>query len=457
MKFFFLFLFSWQLFASDFYQQHFSLVFKSRTQAKKFFEQGSLEFLPLWGGKDWAFGTRFDDNEGHSNFKLKPLFDRRGLKVTWYLNAPDNYLPEWAGEKLLYGGHDIAGHGLYHFNMAFAPADASFWNVARVRPVWEALTARPMNSFAYPFAQYPEDLNSALEDFIRSGYLHDPWQDSPFIKINSPLVFSHLLTPDGSDMRPEFLRLMGNPYLQKLHPMMSVSLHSYAFVEEKENKLLQDFLDFILQQKNFWYCHHREYAAYRYQFKHAKIVERKLSKNQINYVLERPHLWDLGDPVPLGFSLKGPAQGLHKIVAQGEVDWPLFGNEKQFHLGHDHSYQLPSHITFSMVPAFFLGGELNVVLAGQKVLLRAFEGEFSLTNLTQETLEEVRLILRTSAAVTTVLASQRVPSLGPQQKIQLSPQWKVRSTQEAPQYQLLQVDLRFQGKSERLWLDNSRI
>ncbi len=129
------------------------------------------------GGKSKAFTLSYDDGVVQDR-RLAPLIRSYGMKATFNLNAallgvedkggfpgkPDLDISKVSAEELetVYAGHEIAGHGLYHSDLAGVGAPRASYEIIEDKRRLEALCGQPLRMFAYPFGTFSEDVKEAL-------------------------------------------------------------------------------------------------------------------------------------------------------------------------------------------------------------------------------------------------------------------------------------------------------
>ena len=134
------------------------------------------------GGKHKAFTLSYDDGVVQDR-RLAAIFRRYGAKATFNLNSallgkedmggypgkPDLDISKLPVEELetVYAGHEIAGHGLYHSDLAAVGEPLCAYEVTEDKRRLEALTGQPLRMFAYPFGTF----NQGVKDTLRlAGY-----------------------------------------------------------------------------------------------------------------------------------------------------------------------------------------------------------------------------------------------------------------------------------------------
>ena len=129
------------------------------------------------GGKSKAFTLSYDDGVVQDR-RLAALIRSYGMKATFNLNSallgvedrggypgkPLLDISKVSAEELgtVYAGHEIAGHGLYHSDLAGVGAPRASYEILEDKRRLEALCGEPLCMFAYPFGTFSEDVKQAL-------------------------------------------------------------------------------------------------------------------------------------------------------------------------------------------------------------------------------------------------------------------------------------------------------
>ena len=129
------------------------------------------------GGKRKVFTLSYDDGVVQDR-RLAALIRSYGAKATFNLNSallgkadmgsypgkPLLDISKVAPEELetVYAGHEIAGHGLYHSDLAGVGAPRASYEIVEDKRRLEALSGQPLRMFAYPFGTFSDEVKEAL-------------------------------------------------------------------------------------------------------------------------------------------------------------------------------------------------------------------------------------------------------------------------------------------------------
>ncbi len=346
---------------ADTYTQTVTIQFEDAESARR----AVVAIAPLYDGHHRAVSCRWDDNWTSDNAKTRDVMEEFGIRGTWYLNdrrfdpngGNEDYLS--VAKSLLPGGNSIGSHSLTHPFLTYYHANRMFEETAGCRVVWEAGLDRPVTSYAFSFVDVrpePEDRQVTLrmlETLRRAGYHHIAEYVDFFRDIDLPLELSPILPPENQpfeSFRQAAEWAYNDPGLTDQFPMLSNSMHAWyetPFLNESYDALRRRF-ELLRGLEDVWHCNQNEYAAYRRQFRSAKIVESTAHGSEVTVRLERPPLRVLNDPTPLTLSVSGvdPANVASVSCASAEAvlsDRPL-ADRRLFHLQHDGDQGLPETI-----------------------------------------------------------------------------------------------------------------
>ncbi len=317
------------------YTQKLEIVYASPEDA----DRAKVTFAPLLDNKTWAFSGRWDDNN-RKHPRMRALLAKYGYKANFYLYS--NYRHKASGmgcgaeyaRNLMRGGFGIGGHSMTHPPLAQINRNEMFYEIAAIRVEREVDIDTPISSFVFPGGNYQNsfdriaqrDIGQAL---LRCGYHHVTYRG--FVSRAhgvSPLAFSTVwnICPGDREARCEkFDRDVSaglrNHRFWKMHPNMTLGIHVWH--TEAGWKNLEKSLARYANRPDWWYCNQNEYAAYRYQFHHARIQAENAAGTKRLYVLTRPFAADLGDNVPLTLLVKN---AVVKSCALDGAGIPVMGN-----------------------------------------------------------------------------------------------------------------------------------
>ena len=136
-----------------------------------------FDSLVFPGGKSKAFTLSYDDGVVQDR-RLAEIFRSRGLKCTFNIGSgllghqdlggfpgkPELDLSKLPAEVFaeVYASHEIAGHGLYHSDLAAVGTPLAMYEVIEDKRRLEALTGKPLKMFAYPFGSASADTREIL-------------------------------------------------------------------------------------------------------------------------------------------------------------------------------------------------------------------------------------------------------------------------------------------------------
>lgn len=124
---------------------------------------------PPYAGVAFAF----DDAAIDAWFETRPLFDRYGAKVTFFVTRYADFSPEQRAKlhALAADGHAIEAHGVHHLDAAVYAAEhgAAAYLDDEVLPSLQILRDDGFtpSSFAYPFGARTEETDRAIAPHVR--------------------------------------------------------------------------------------------------------------------------------------------------------------------------------------------------------------------------------------------------------------------------------------------------
>ncbi len=227
------------------------------------------------GGKHKVFTLSYDDGVVQDR-RLAALFRRFGVKATFNLNSgllgrtdrgghpgrPDLDLSRIPVEELetVYAGHEIAGHGLYHSDLASVGAPLCAYEIIEDKRRLEALTGQPLRMFAYPFGTFDPPCKDALR---LAGYqgARTVRSTRAFSLPSDPLEWDptcHHNDPGLMELAEEFVR-SALPF-----PMLFyVWGHSYEFDGDRNWERMETLLAYLQPHKDqIWFASNGEILAY---------------------------------------------------------------------------------------------------------------------------------------------------------------------------------------------------
>ncbi len=356
------------------YTQQITIDFRDPEAAQK----AVVAIAPLFNDHRRAVSCRWDDNWTSDNETTRDLMEEYGIRGTWYLNdrsfSPDtkrgDYLP--VAKTLLKGGNSVGGHSLTHPYLTYFHSNRMFAEMLGVRIVWEAALDRPVTSYAYSFIDLrpePEGkavLQRSLDTLQRAGYHHIAEYINLIDDIELKHEFSPIMPPENNDF-DVFKEAINWAYhdqrLTQEFPMITNSMHAwygtarlqYGYDELRKRLELLSGLDDV------WHCNQNQYAAYRRQYRHAKLTPIERTGSTLRLRLTRPTLLDLNDEMPLTLAISGVQSDAIKRVycPDAAVDMSDRQTHRRslFHLGHSRHQKLPSKIAHLANPGNKTGEE----------------------------------------------------------------------------------------------------
>ena len=338
---FFLFVFTTGLFAAGMeynrytdnplgmrmYKQTFTVKYANSKAGR----MAKLEFLPLPDGKEWAFSSRWDDNRLTNN-KVREILAKYGCKGTFYLNKSSR---RWNGKyarELMKSGFSIGGHTMDHPYLPKISRNNVFYQIMANRIEREVEIDTPINSFAFPYGRFKDKNDNSThrdiaEYLYRAGYHHNTY--NWFIKKTAGMTPRDVssVMPVKAERGVSFEKAQAQieKYLKspwcKVQPCITLATH--ANQKGKDWEELEKILKKYSRNPRWWYCNQTEYAAYRYQYHHTRLLKKVVNGSSVTYTISRPHPGDLGNDIYL--SLMG---------ADGKI----------INLKHDESKRVPQII-----------------------------------------------------------------------------------------------------------------
>ena len=129
------------------------------------------------GGRSKALTLSYDDGVVQDR-RLSELCRARGVKCTFNLNSGTLGRAEIASPpgrepldiscvkpeelKTVYAGHEVAGHGLWHSSLPDLGTPGAMYEIITDRVNLEAMSGSAVQSFAYPFGTFSEDVKTLL-------------------------------------------------------------------------------------------------------------------------------------------------------------------------------------------------------------------------------------------------------------------------------------------------------
>ena len=332
-------------FPAETYEQELALTFKTDGAARK----ARLAMTELYNDYTWAISSRWDDNN-KSDLKMRDVLARHGHKGTWYLNWGGGFAP--TARKLLAGGNSIGGHGLSHPMLTYLNRNRIFEAVAGVRAEWEAAADTQINSYAFSFCNFRNELEGApiqidiTRALERAGYYNiaNGWYHKE--DVETDMILSPIMPWDGKEIDGFAADALASESFRRRHPNLSFAMHVW-YKGPKAWAKFEAQLDKYGRRPNWWYCNQNQYAAYRYQFLRTKIGKPKRTGRTVTFTLTRPLAADLNDLTPLTLRIAGVEADEVESVTSPTADCTPSSRKGKgylFHLSHNRDQQLPTKI-----------------------------------------------------------------------------------------------------------------
>jgi len=420
------------------YEQTVEVTFKDAGAAEK----ATVRMAPLFDGRQWAVSSRWDDNSDVS-LVVRNVLEEHAHKGTFYLNSwqqawlssakPEVRIGTGArgfrdiGKQLLKGGNSIGGHTLTHPMLTFCSRNRIFEEMARVRIEWEAITNSRVLSHAFSFCNcgfwgntgfikdpVGADIAHILE---RAGYYHVATQH---FHASRDIIRSPFMPHDGADIDGFVQAALGSEDFKAKHPNLTHAMHAWAYADPRQRKKFEGQLDKYGHNTDWWYCNQNEYAAYRYQYRHTKLVPLPRAGRVVRLRVERPMVLDLNDPTPLTFQIAGVSE--QEVVSVQCATAECVKSDRpsgayRFHLPHDRDQTLPQKIGLianNDNRATLADGDQDPDFPGLRALLHFNEGKLRvvLDNRTDSPVTNTHITYRLPLAWNEGVVRRRVADVG---------------------------------------------
>ncbi|MBE6366883.1 MAG: hypothetical protein E7052_03100 [Lentisphaerae bacterium] len=300
--------------------------------------QADLRFLPLPPGKKVAFSCRWDDNNV-ANLRMKKLMQQYGYKGTFYLLQPSEKFKQTVLGELCKDGFTIGNHTLHHYNLSSLTPNGIFYEMMANRILLERLSHQTVTAFIFPggsFATtfYPETAHDFSTCMRRTGILGGPGKSTPRLnKIPGNDFFTtegRIITPgDRNTSTKKF-----DFYVKKFMPAPGKTAHMnlgiHVWHSDKDFAELEKSMKKYAHRPDWWYCNENEFLAYAYMHKYAKVIDKKVNANQVEFTVQLPMPEYLGSDTPLWAECSGKSVAIahtRKLPAKIAVANPNGSNE----------------------------------------------------------------------------------------------------------------------------------
>jgi len=328
-------------------------------------QQAQLKLEELPRGKKLAFATRWDDsNPRHTN--TLAAISAAGCKGTFYFVSTTPFLRDAVMKPILAAGSRIGSHTCSHPFLTQCTPAKIFREIAANRPELEAVSGSAVSSFTLPYGavETPSDPNVAGligESLKRTGLYagceRNPEEQKIFGLTPYEWVAARMFAADDRGPDPKMFAegLAAAKADVACHPSGGpcVVLGVHSWHPDKGYPVLTSLLKTVSSDPTVWCCTVDEYAAFRLQMRHAKILSREVKGRTASFRLSIPESFDLGSVVPLTFSfgvapsaVRADGQvlsledGIAELVPRSDVvpaTFALFRNAKNVAKGNAHS------------------------------------------------------------------------------------------------------------------------
>ena len=227
------------------------------------FPDGTV-FFP--GGYRKALSFSYDDGNVRDG-DLVQILNRYGMKGTFNLcSCVALDLMKSFGEKWsisTYDGHEIAGHGLYHYTFSALPPSPSAFCLYGDRMVLETLTGKILCGHAFPNGTSSGGVPDVLSFLAASGYIyargskttHDFRLPENFLLWEQTCMHKENLM----ELADKFLEVTGKEELA----VFTVLGHVSEFVNRNNFDLIETFCRKLAgKEKKIWYATNKEICEY---------------------------------------------------------------------------------------------------------------------------------------------------------------------------------------------------
>lgn len=313
-------------------------------------EKAKLTFPGLPEEQEIAFSTRWDDvNNRH--LKMAELLRRHGMKGTFFLTRPGNrnYYRN-IGEKLLGNGCAIGSHTISHPSLPNLIPNEAFRQMMLIRPELESNLNTCVVAFVLPGCALGSRLEKQTaftvgQTIQRCGYLANPefWSNNESRYALQPGTCFATFLFDADDKNPsmerfekglkrQLDRIRKNP----ANPHITFGLHTWQ--DDRGFEVLDRIFTKYGHNPRWWYCTENEYAAYRYQILHGKVVSAERKGNTVVYTIRRISPHHLGSEIPLSLKFSEIPRAVRTSVPLSPVRRGLYK------LPHDPDRRIPREI-----------------------------------------------------------------------------------------------------------------
>lgn len=221
-------------------------------------------WLGSYGGEDSPNDIQRGVFAGEvGSLRLLRLFERRGLRTTWFI--PGHSLDTFPSEmqRVVEGGHEIGAHGYSHENPVALDSAQEEEILLHCIELVEKLAGRPPRGYVAPWWEMSTRTAGLL---LENGFTYDHSQNYddfvPFYaRVGDVWEKIDYTRPASSWMRPlvrggevDLVEFCGNWYVDDLPPMMFIkqSPNSHGFVSPRDIETLwRDQFDWVYRELDY--------------------------------------------------------------------------------------------------------------------------------------------------------------------------------------------------------------
>ncbi len=320
-------------------------------------EKAKLTFPVLPEEQEIAFSTRWDDvNDRH--LKMAQLLKKHGMKGTFFLTRPWNreYYRK-IGEKLLENGCAIGSHTISHPSLPTLIPNEAFRQMMLIRPELESNLNTCVVAFVLPGCALGSRIENQTaltvgQTIQRCGYLSNPefWNDNEKRYGLKPGTCFATNLFDANDKNPTMERFekglkwqLDRVKKDPSNPHVTLGVHTWQ--DDKGFEELDRIFTKYGHNPKWWYCTENEYAAYRYQALHSRVVSTDRKGENVTYTIRRITPHHLGSEIPLSVKFSEAPLSVQTTKPLSPVRQDLYK------LPHDADRRIPQYIELIKNPS----------------------------------------------------------------------------------------------------------
>lgn len=319
-------------------------------------EKAKLTFPLLPEEQEIAFSTRWDD-VNYRHLKMAQLLKKHGMKGTFFLTLPDAKYYRNIGEKLLENGCAIGSHTISHPSLSTLIPNEAFRQMMLIRPELESNLNTCVVAFVLPGCALGSRIENQTaltvgQTIQRCGYLSNPefWNNNEKRYGLKPGTCFATNLFDANDRNPTMERFEKGlkRQLERVkkdpsNPHITLGLHTWQ--NDKGFEELDRIFTKYGHNPKWWYCTENEYAAYRYQALHSRIVSADRKGESVTYTIRRITPHHLGSEIPLSLKFSEAPLSVQASERLSPVRKDLYK------LPHDADRRIPQYIELIKNPS----------------------------------------------------------------------------------------------------------